>query len=315
MGCRNPYRVTVDRDTDLLYWSEVGPDASDTEARGPRGYDEFNQAAKPGNHGWPLVIGNNEPYAKVDFARDSVLGKIDPEHPINSSPNNTGLRELPPAQKPLIWYPYDNSTEFPELGAGGRTAIMGPIYYYDPKNSSPTKFPAYFDRKLFIADWMRNWLNVVSLNEQKQLNRIDTFMPSSTFRKPMSLKFGPDGSLYIIEHGSLWGGNKDSRLVRIDYISGNRPPVTKLSADADAGPVPMRVQLSARQSFDYDQDDQLTYRWFVDGRALPQTTADITHVLTKPGKHLINVVVNDKAGATSSAGTSILAGNTPPHAS
>ncbi|WP_420148950.1 PQQ-dependent sugar dehydrogenase [Spirosoma sp.] len=312
MGCRNPYRVTVDRDTDLLYWSEVGPDASDTEARGPRGYDEINQAAKPGNHGWPLVIGNNESYAKVDFATDSVLGKINPAHPINSSPNNTGLRELPPAQKPMIWYPYDNSADFPELGAGGRTAIMGPIYYYDPQNVSPGKFPAYFDRKLFIADWMRNWLKVVSLNDQKQLKTIEPFMPSATFRKPMSMKFGPDGSLYVIEHGTLWGGNKDSRLVRIDYISGNRPPIAKLDANTDAGAAPMRVQLSARHSLDYDQGDQLTYHWFVDGKPLSSTTADINPVLPKPGKHVIKLVVIDRAGATSSAETSVLVGNAPP---
>jgi cytochrome c len=312
MGCRNPYRVTVDRDTDLLYWSEVGPDASDTDARGPRGYDEINQAAKPGNHGWPLVIGNNEPYAKIDFTKDSVLSKIDPEYPINSSPNNTGLRELPPAQKPLIWYPYDNSTEFPELGAGGRTAIMGPIYYYDQKNPSKTKFPAYFDRRLFIADWMRNWVKIVSLTDQKQLSRIDPFMPSTTFRKPMSLKFGPDGSLYVIEHGSLWGGNKDSRLARIDYIAGNRPPIAKLDTDADAGPAPMRVRLTARHSFDYDQSDQLRYRWLIDGRAVAQTTADITTVLTKPGKHVIKVIVSDEAGAVSTAERLITAGNTPP---
>ncbi|GAB3957309.1 hypothetical protein GCM10028805_49650 [Spirosoma harenae] len=312
MGCRNPYRVTVDRDTDLLYWSEVGPDASDSQPRGPRGYDEFNQAAKPGFHGWPLVIGDNEAYAKVNFATDSILEKIDPLHPINSSPNNTGLRELPPSQKPMIWYPYDNSAEFPELGAGGRTAIMGPIYYYDSTNPSKTKFPAYFDRKLFIADWMRNWLKVVSLTEQKKLERIEPFMPSATFRKPMSLKFGPDGALYVIEHGSLWGGNKDSRLVRIDYIAGNRPPIATISAAADAGPSPMRVQLSAQKSMDYDQSDVLTYRWFADGKALPYTSVDINTVLTKPGKHRIKLVVTDKAGATSSAETAILVGNTPP---
>ncbi|GAB3701912.1 hypothetical protein GCM10027592_30700 [Spirosoma flavus] len=312
MGCRNPYRVTVDRDTDLLYWSEVGPDASDTAPRGPRGYDEFNQASKPGFHGWPLVIGNNEAYAKVNFDNDSIRETIDPARPINSSPNNTGLRELPPAQKPMIWYPYDNSSEFPELGAGGRTAIMGPIYYYDAQNPSKTKFPAYFDRKLFIADWMRNWVKVVSLDDQKKLKRIDPFMPSATFRKPMSMKFGPDGSLYVIEHGSLWGGNKDSRLVRIDYIAGNRPPIAKITTSTEAGPAPMQAQLSARQSLDYDQDDELTYQWFADGKPLAQKSIDVSPVLTKPGTHRIKLVVRDKAGATSSTEKTILVGNTPP---
>ena len=46
MGDRNPYRISVDQKTGFLYWGEVGPDANNDsmETRGPRGYDEFNQA-------------------------------------------------------------------------------------------------------------------------------------------------------------------------------------------------------------------------------------------------------------------------------
>jgi cytochrome P450 len=45
MGNRNPYRISIDQKTGFLYWGEVGPDASrDTVTRGPRGYDEVNQA-------------------------------------------------------------------------------------------------------------------------------------------------------------------------------------------------------------------------------------------------------------------------------
>ncbi len=28
MGTRNPYRISVDRKTNYLYWGDVGPDAS-----------------------------------------------------------------------------------------------------------------------------------------------------------------------------------------------------------------------------------------------------------------------------------------------
>ena len=45
MGDRNPFRISVDSETGWLYWGEVGPDANnDVAARGPRGYDELNQA-------------------------------------------------------------------------------------------------------------------------------------------------------------------------------------------------------------------------------------------------------------------------------
>jgi cytochrome c len=126
MGCRNPYRITVDRPTGILYWGEVGPDADRDSTRGPRGYDEFNQARQAGNFGWPLFIGNSQAYTHVDFRNnEQLLGRFDPLRPINFSANNTGLRELPPAQNAFIWYPYDASPDFPAVGVGGRRPLVG----------------------------------------------------------------------------------------------------------------------------------------------------------------------------------------------
>ena len=59
MGCRNPWRMTVDQETGIVYWGEVGPDAGADGPRGPRGYDEINQAKSAGNFGWPYFIANN----------------------------------------------------------------------------------------------------------------------------------------------------------------------------------------------------------------------------------------------------------------
>ena len=53
MGCRNPWRINIDPKTGWLYWGEVGPDARTAGPRGPRGYDEINQARKAGFFGWP----------------------------------------------------------------------------------------------------------------------------------------------------------------------------------------------------------------------------------------------------------------------
>ena len=51
------------------WWSQVGPDAYDDDPnRGPKGYDEFNQAKTAGNYGWPYCIANNRAYVKYDFA-------------------------------------------------------------------------------------------------------------------------------------------------------------------------------------------------------------------------------------------------------
>ncbi|KAG1647534.1 HHIP-like protein 1 [Nymphon striatum] len=58
MGHRNPYRISVDSKRGYVYWGDVGPDAraDQLDTRGPRGYDEMNQARKAGNFGWPLFI-------------------------------------------------------------------------------------------------------------------------------------------------------------------------------------------------------------------------------------------------------------------
>src|SRR6185312_17359179 len=37
MGARNPYRISVDKESGYLYWGDVGPDAgTDSVGRGPR---------------------------------------------------------------------------------------------------------------------------------------------------------------------------------------------------------------------------------------------------------------------------------------
>jgi cytochrome c len=63
MGCRNPFRISIDSRRNLLFWGEVGPDAGEPDtARGPQGHDEVNRAKKAGFFGWPYFVGNNKPY-------------------------------------------------------------------------------------------------------------------------------------------------------------------------------------------------------------------------------------------------------------
>ncbi|MEZ6086431.1 MAG: PQQ-dependent sugar dehydrogenase [Pirellulaceae bacterium] len=101
MGCRNPWRISVDQQTGYLYWGDVGPDAGGDNDRGPRGYDEINQARLAGNFGWPYFIADNQAYSMVDFASGEIRPAQDPAKPINRSVNNTGSQELPPAHASL----------------------------------------------------------------------------------------------------------------------------------------------------------------------------------------------------------------------
>ena len=313
MGCRNPYRITVDAKTGILYWGEIGPDSGKDGEQGPKGYDEYNQARKAGNFGWPYFIGDNKAYHDFDFATEKVGPLFDPAHPVNNSPNNTGLKDLPPAQKALIWYPYDESPEFPELDKGGRSAIIGPVYHFDPALQSDTKFPAYFDKKLFITEWMRNWVFAVDLDDNQNYRSMAQFMPATgDFRRPIDMTFGPDGSLYALEYGSVYGiDNVDARLVRIDYNAGNRAPVAIISATDSLGTAPMNVTFDTGKSYDLDKDP-LTFRWKFGNNTVTSNGGTVTFSFSKNGTFPVVLNVTDPAGANSTDTLLIRVGNTLP---
>lgn len=219
MGNRNPFRISLDRKNGFLYWGEVGPDANvPNENRGPAGFDEINQARAAGNFGWPYFVGDNKAYWHWDFAAKTNTFKYDPARPINTSPNNTGIQELPPAQPAFIFYPAGPSTRFPVVKSGGRTAMAGPVYYFSKKMKSPHKLPQSFDHTLFIYEWSRNWIIAVHLNQDEKIEKMEPFCADMEFKRPMDMELGPDGCLYLIEWGTAWGNNKDTKIIRLEYI-------------------------------------------------------------------------------------------------
>ena len=109
----------------------------------------------------------------------------------------------PTAQPAWLWYPYDASPEFPELdGSGGRTAMGGPVYHYKTNVVNGKKLPAYYEGSLFIWEWSRNYLKEVKMDESGNVLKISPFLPSFTFNRPIDLKVGPDGCIYVIEWGT-----------------------------------------------------------------------------------------------------------------
>jgi cytochrome c len=313
MGCRNPYRISVDERTGFLYWGDVGPDAGQNDSlRGPRGYDELNQAQKAGFFGWPYFIGNNYPYAKFDFASHKVSSKWDANAPINESPNNTGKHDLPAVSPAFIWYPYDRSDEYPMAKVGGRNAMAGPVYYSKNFAGVETAFPNYFDGKLMFFDWMRNWIYLASMNDKGAITDIEPFMPNTKFNNISDMAYGPDGKLYMIEYGTKWfSKNLDARLVRIDYNKGNRPPVTVLAADKSSGATPLVVNFSAEGSTDPD-GDRVTYELSAAGKT--HTSANGKFAITFDKAEVINaaLIVKDDKGASSTSTVRIIAGNELP---
>ncbi|GAA4441135.1 hypothetical protein GCM10023188_39290 [Pontibacter saemangeumensis] len=315
MGNRNPFRISIDQKTGDLYWGEVGPDAGkDEESRGPKGYDEINRASKAGNFGWPYFVADNKPYRAYNF-QDSTSGEyFNPAAPINESVNNTGIRELPPAQKALIYYPYDASPEFPLVGEGGRNAMAGPVFYRSLFSANTQTFPAYYEGQLFIYDWMREWIMTAKVDADSI--KLERFLPSTHFAHPIDMQFGADGALYVLEYGTYWhANNDDSKLIRIQYHPNNRKPMARVAADKVAGAVPFKVQFCSEGTMDYDKGDELTYAWSFDGSTVQSQEATPTFTFNKPGIYQVSLTVTDKEGYSDEAKLEIRAGNEPPQIS
>jgi cytochrome c len=318
MGHRNPYRISVDQKNSILYWGEVGPDSNvdSLETRGPKGYDEFNQARKAGYFGWPLFIGNNYSYRPYDYATGQHGDPFDPAKPINNSKNNTGLTELPSVSPAFIWYPYGVSPDFPQVGTGGRNAMAGPVYYSDmfPKE---TRLPDYYNGKVLIYEWMRGWIKAVTLKPNGDFDKMEPFFPALKMNSSIDMEMGPDGRLYLLEYGTGWfSKNPDAGLVRIDYISGNRPPkITAITVDKTSGVLPFKVKATV-EAADPEQDS-ITYTWEFDNgttKEKKETTGPmVDYTFSEAGDYTIYVEAKDSHGATSKSNTlNVYAGNQAP---
>ena len=242
MGFRNPFRISYDEAGDALLVADYGPDAGeDNPQRGPAGLVEQNRIVEAGNYGWPYCLGPNIAFVDYDFDTGDSGPEFDCANPVNDSPNNTGLTELPPARGAFVWYSHpgqgSNGAEFPEVSGGA--PMSGPVYEYDEDLDSDTKFPEYYDDTWFIYEYGGNWYKTVSVMDEAapsdqfepaapgDLHSINSFLPGTTFVSPFDAEFGPDGSLYVMDFGGGSGvgrgsHNDGSGIYRIDYVGGEQ---------------------------------------------------------------------------------------------
>ncbi|HTI12413.1 MAG TPA: PQQ-dependent sugar dehydrogenase [Puia sp.] len=315
MGDRNPYRISVDWKNGYLYWGEVGPDANQDslDTRGPRGYDEVNQARKAGFFGWPYFVGDNYAYHIHDYATNVNGAAFDPAHPVNDSRNNTGLRDLPPAQPAFVWYPYAESPDFPQVGSGGRCAMAGPVFYSDlyPKE---TRMPDYYNGKFFMYDFTRCWFKAVTLLPNGDFDKMEPFMEHTKFNSPIDVEMGPDGKLYILEYGTGWfSKNADAGISRIDFNSGNRPPkISDLTIDKTSGDLPLNIKVTVDAKD--PENDKLRYIWDLGNGVKKETDGPVLETtLTTAGDYAISVEVkDDKSEPAISSKVNVYAGNEAP---
>ncbi|MGP3634981.1 PQQ-dependent sugar dehydrogenase [Streptomyces sp. 24-1644] len=307
MGFRNPYRMSVDKPTGIVYLGDYGPDAGTASAtRGPAGQVEFNRITKAGNYGWPYCTGKNDAYIDYDFATKASGAAFSCAAPKNTSPRNTGLTDLPPAQP--AWIPYDGGS-VPEFGSGSESPMGGPVYRYNASSTSAVKFPQSYDGNFFAGEFGRKWIKRIAQGADGAVQSINAFPWQGT--QVMDMTFGPDGALYVLDYGTgYFSGDANSALYRIEAVTGGRAPIAQAAADRTSGKAPLAVQFSSAGSSDPD-GDPLSYAWkFGDGST--STAANPAHTYTANGRYTAEVTVSDGTGTSGTASVTITVGNTAP---
>ncbi|MFW6690105.1 PQQ-dependent sugar dehydrogenase [Streptomyces sp. MAR4 CNX-425] len=307
MGFRNPFRMNVDKATGTVYVGDYGPDAGTADpARGPGGQVEFNRITQAGNFGWPYCTGDNDAYVDYDFASGSSGAAFDCAAPKNTSPRNTGLTDLPPAQP--AWLPYDGGS-VPEFGNGSESPMGGPVYRYDASSSSDVKFPQSYDGDFFAGEFGRRWIKRIEQGGDGTVQGIHAFPWSGT--QVMDMAFGPDGALYVLDYGTGWAnGDENSALYRIEHVTGDRSPLPEAGADHTSGQAPLTVAFSSAGSSDPD-GDPLSFAWdFGDGTS--STEANPTHTYTANGQYTATLTLSDGTGNSATASVQVTVGNTAP---
>lgn len=341
MGVRNIARLAIDPEHDWLTAGWVGPDASSPSPElGPAKYETATIITEAGNHGWPYCMGNRQPYRDRSNVDAEVLtGWYDCDHPLNTSPRNTGLVELPPIRDNMIWYSPDGGgpvfpkrpgssiptynaadatyTE-PYLQGGGQAIMSGPTYHYDRVDTdSGVAWPKYWDDKWFIGD-ESNSRNRVAVTVDPA--GVPTHQPpafAETLRQIlpggggddrlqswMDAKFGPDGALYMLDYaGGFFSLDPNQKLIRVTYHGG---PATPVPASESVGAISVQNKPLTYQ-FTGLTAGGVAWDWdFGDGKT--STAPNPRHAYTRVGPYTAKLTVTYADGETATIRRSINVG-------
>jgi glucose/arabinose dehydrogenase len=306
MGVRNPFRLAADALSGRLFFGDIGPDARNDTLLGPRGYDEINIADGPADFGWPFCIGENLAYNDRDFATGLVGEPFD-------------CAEKKP---PVIAYDYETES-VPALGTAldaegvfvGSAVMAGAVYR--TRADARWVFPESFDGALIMADWARDRLATVHVNEAGELVGVERFLETETFRRPIDVDVGPDGALYVLEFGSgFFGDNEDAALSRIEYAAhGELSPVASIAASTKYGSAPLEVAFSGAESRAFGKSERIVdYLWDFDLDGSPDASGrDIVRRFESTGSFAVGLSVISSSGARSRpVSETIVVGNAPP---
>ncbi len=254
-------------------------------------------------------------------------------------------RRTPPVTQPDIWYSYnDNAVPpqgtpcfagydgsggtcpqlFPGMGVGGVGPHGADIYEYDPANPSETKFPPYYDGKVFLAEFTRDALKEVVLDSQNRVQQINPLLScgqaliTTPFRfecdNPMDVQFGDDGAFYMLTYGDgFFAANPDAGMYRFEYSGREQAPRAQIGATPTNGTAPLNVQFSSEGSRDPDEGDSIRFEWdFQNDGTVDSIAPNPAFTYTANGVYTARLTVTDAGGKSDTKTTTITVGNTAP---
>lgn len=181
-GTRSPHSIGVHPTRQWLTWGDVNP---------PNNADEINLFANPVFAGIPYFYGNNQVVSYPGNTKD-------PLRPMNNSPMNNGVNELPPAM--------------PGTMTGGdnvwNVAISGPFYLYDRSLRNRDKLPPHLNHHFFHFSFQSNvfFANTVDTVTARitRTQRMENTLMRMPLRSPLAARIGPDGALYVLNYDGYY---------------------------------------------------------------------------------------------------------------
>jgi glucose/arabinose dehydrogenase len=292
-GLRNPFRFVIDPTTHEVYVGNVGwNDFEEIDRFNPEGEDPYNS-------GWPCYEG--------------------PERQLNYEGAHLGLCESLYADPGAASFPFFSYRHRQGLTAGDPcldfrgSAISGFAFYREGP------FPPSYEGAMFFADSVRGCIYAMfpGSDGRPDPSTVTTFMSHSEPYSGTDLEIGPDGDLYYSSLFTEKEGNEfePGAIHRIEYFSGNQPPVARLSVDHQWGPEHLEATFDASGSTDAD-GDPLEYEWDLNGDGVyedaPTSASSASETFDDNANHTVAVRVVDPDEASSVARITVYPGDTPP---
>jgi glucose/arabinose dehydrogenase len=289
-GFRNPFRFSINSETDEVYVGNVG---SDTDEE----IDRFSTTpADVYNSGWPCFEGDS--------------------HNLNFQNLNLtlceGLYDEPGSTSPPFFSFEHHAPVLPEDKCDSETgsAISGSAFY------NGGAFPAAYDDALFFADPVRRCAYVMfaGTDGRPDPSTAAPFLTDGGLYPGVDFQVGPDGGLY---YAQLFGDDtyeEPGSIHRVAYSAGNQPPIAHLTATPEYAVGNLKAKFDAGGSTDSD-GETLSYEWDLEGDgtyAAPTSASFKEKEFKDSANHVVAVRVVDQQGAKSLDRVTVYPHDTPP---